>query len=350
MHQEQETPTTPTVLLTGATGFIGSHIAARLLASGYRVRAAVRSTHRASDLLEDLAGAEHLELVEADLQDATTTRGIADGCSYVIHTASPFRVHADDPQVELVDPAVNGTLAVLRAAAEAGSVQRVVVTSSSTAMTDEPAGVVTEADWNTTSTLDRNPYAYSKTQAERAAWSFVEQEEPGFDLITILPVTNLGPSIVPSISQSSELLVNLTDGTYPGVINLDTPIVDVRDTAEAHVLAIETPEASGRYLCAADTLSQRELIEALSELGHDYRYPRLPFDNRIGDFVVGIVARTQPAGIRSYLRTHIGRSARYDSSRITRDLGLVFRPVSETLDGAMADLERWGHLAPRTAA
>src|SRR5687767_556970 len=156
------------ILVTGATGFIASHVVAQLLAKDHRVRATVRSKKKAKEmaLLEALPGArERLEIVEADLVAEGSFDAACVGVHAVIHTASPYVLDAEDPQRDLVDPAVKGTLNVLRAAKKTASVKRVVVTSSMAAITDEPESdhVLTEADWNEKSSLDRNPYYYSKT-------------------------------------------------------------------------------------------------------------------------------------------------------------------------------------------
>lgn len=161
-------------------------------------------------------------------------------CRSVIHTASPYVIDVEDPQRDLVDPAVNGTLSVLRSAAKAG-VERVVLTSSMAAISDEPRDdqVFTEADWNEQSSLKRNPYYFSKAEAERAAWAFVEEEAPSFDLVVINPYMVLGPSLGPSLNTTNQLFRDVLTGVYPGIMSLSWGFVDVRDVARAHVLAME---------------------------------------------------------------------------------------------------------------
>ena len=188
--------TTAPVLVTGASGFIATHLIEQLLGKGYAVRGTVRSPEkaRAQGYLTSLAGAENLELVAADLMTDGAFDAAVEGCEYVMHTASPYVVTVDDPQRDLVDPAVKGTRSVLSACHSSPSVRRVVLTSSMAAITDEPDGrVLSEDDWNTESSLTRNPYYYSKTMAERAAWRFIEDESPHFDLVVINPVLVLGP-------------------------------------------------------------------------------------------------------------------------------------------------------------
>ena len=335
------------VLVTGATGFIASHTIADLLAHGYDVRGTVRSRERAlrEAALARIPGAERLELVEADLNDAASFEAPARGCEAVLHIASPYAINVKDPQRDLVDPAVNGTGAVLAAAAKAG-VRRVVLTSSMAAITDEPPAdhALTEADWNEKSSLARNPYYFSKTQAERAAWRFMEEAKPGFDLVVVNPFLVIGPSFTRSLNESNRMLAGMTKGVYPGVLALTWGFVDVRDVARAHVLALETPSAKGRYLCAGDILTMRETVAALRAALPQARLPRLPLDNFLGTAIVKLASYSQPAGVGSYLRSHIGRRLRYDNGKIRRELGLTFRPARAAIADAVADLVKWGHI------
>lgn len=341
------------VLVTGASGFVASRIVEQLLAEGHRVRGTVRSLGREKELapLRGLPhAAERLELVEADLLVPGSFDAAARGCEHVIHTASPYALDVEDPQRDLVEPAVEGTRNVLGAAAAAG-VRRVVLTSSMAAVTDEPDGdhVLTEADWNDRSSLTRNPYYLSKALAERAAWAM--SAEAGLDLVVVNPFLVIGPSIAPTLNPSNQLFVDLLTGTYPGIMNLTWGFVDVRDVARAHVLAMTTPSASGRYLCAGETISMRAVVELLVEhgWGEGYRLPRLGMDCGVGDFAVRLSSYLQPRGVGSYLRTHVGRVPRYDTGKIQRELGLEFRPVRASILDTLGDLSRAGHLPARAA-
>ena len=344
------------VLVTGASGFIASHIVGQLLARGYRVRGTVRSLKKEKDLapLRALPGAdERLELVEADLLTPGAYDGPAAGCEYVLHTASPYTLEAKDPQRDLVDPAVGGTRHVLAACKRAGTVKRVVLTSSMAAITDEPEGdhVLTEDDWNDKSTLDRNPYYLSKTLAERAAWAFVDEEAPPFDLVVINPFLVIGPSVGPGLNTSNQLFVDLLAGTYPGVMSLTFAFVDVRDVADAHVRAMETPSARGRYICAGAAVPMRELVQIVSDAGWGpgHKLPQLGMDCAAGDFAVKLSSYLQPKGVGTYLRTHVGRVPRYDTSKIERELGISFRPPAESIRAALDDMARWGHVSEKQA-
>jgi dihydroflavonol-4-reductase len=341
---------TRTVLVTGATGFLGSRLVADLLAAGYTVRGTVRSLDRSESYAHLLAlpGADRLTLVEADLLDAASFTAAVAGITDVMHTASPYVLDVADPQRDLVDPAVDGTLNVLSAAAREPSVRRVVLTSSFAAVTDEPDGtrVLTEADWNEKSTLSRNPYYYSKTLAERAAWDFMAVEPRGLDLVVINPFLIIGPALGPVVNTSNQVFVDLTTGTYPGILSLSFGMVDVRDVSAAHIKAMETPTASGRYLCAGDVVTMRDLVATMRDvLPASVTLPTRSLDNAFGTQVVKLASRFQPSGVGSYLRSHLGRTPRYDTARIRRDLGMEFRPAEESIRDAVFDLVQHGHIA-----
>jgi dihydroflavonol-4-reductase len=340
------------VCVTGATGFVASWLVRELLERGVAVRGTVRRI-AAADHLRSLPGAaERLELVEADLTSPDSFAPAVRGCAAVFHTASPYVIQVDDPQRDLVDPAVNGTLGVLRACTGASEVVRVVLTSSMAAVTDEPdaSRVLTEADWNEKSTLQRNPYYLSKTMAERAAWTFVERERPGFDLVVMNPFMIMGPSLAPGLNVSNKIIADLVNGVYPGILSLTWGIVDVRDVAHAHVRAAEVPAARGRYLLVQEpAVSMRTVVGWLREAGYGdgTKLPSRAMDNALGNLLVRLNSYVQPAGVGSYLRTHIGRVPRYDTTKARQELGITLRPTRETVLDTARDLERQGHIARR---
>jgi dihydroflavonol-4-reductase len=334
------------VCVTGASGFIAAHIVRDLLAGGYRVRGTVRNPDRKADLtfLTALPGAaERLELVKGDLLEAKGWDAAVAGCEYVMHTASPYQVDVKDPQRDLVDPAVRGTRHVLDACLWAG-VKRVVLTSSMAAITDEPdrRHVLTEADWNTKSTLDRNPYYFSKVLAEREAWKMVNEEKAPFELVVINPFMVIGPSLSAAKNTSTQLFVDLARGVYPGILSLTWGFVDVRDVSEAHVRAIETPSASGRYLCAGERLSMREVLGLMREIGVRGKLPTFGLDNAAGTALVKLLSWFQPKGAGSYLRSHLGKIPVYDNGKIRRELGLEFLPAQTSIRDTIDDLRRRG--------
>jgi dihydroflavonol-4-reductase len=338
------------LLVSGASGYIAGHVAEQLLAAGHSVIGTVRDPNdkgKNGHLLA-MPGADRLTLVAADLNDPDPFTAHAD-VDVIMHLASPYSLNLKDAQRDLVDPAVQGTLSMMRAAAANPRVKRVVLTSSMAAVTDSPDGrILTDADWNTSSSLTRNPYYYSKTLAERAAWAFMDRERPGFDLVVINPFLVIGPSHTRAINTSPQTLVDLFKGTYPAVLDLTWGFVDVRDVAAAHVAAMDKPEAKGRYLCVAANMSMAETIALMRAEGYAGKLPKLDLSGRFGTALMKLASYTQPKGVGSYLRTHLGRVPRYDAARLTRELGISYRPVAQSLKDTLADLAKWGHIAPAT--
>lgn len=343
------------VVVTGVTGYVGAEVARQLLDRGYKVRGTTRNIDKArkDGFVTALEGAEaRLELVEADLLVEGSFDAALVGSEYVMHVASPYFLEAGDPQRDLVDPAVNGTLGVLRAALATPTVKRVVLTSSIAASLGRPKPhAITEADWNEASNLESGPYAYSKRLAEEAAWAFMEKHTPHFDLVAINPSAVIGPSVVPRFNTSSLLLAALTNGTTPGIVDLPFAYVDIRDTGRAHVAAMETASASGRYLCHAATVTMRQVVDVMEDMGlrDRFKIPKLALDNRIGNGVARFAALFQPKQTRRFVQDYLGKTISVDTSKIRRELGMTFRPIDETLRSAIADVEKWGHLGQMVA-
>lgn len=345
------------VLISGATGFIGSHTVAALLEAGYAVTGTVRRPDEPGTVahLKALPGAgERLELVQADLTTAGAFDPYTPHADYVIHMASPFQLVVKDPARDLVEPAVRGTHSMLEACLKSDRVKRVVQTSSMAAITDEPDGsrVLTEADWNEKSSLTRNPYYFSKTRAERAAWDFVAEHEPAWNLVVINPFLVLGPSMTAAVNESPKVLADLMGGAYPAIMDLTLGFVDVRDVAAAHVAALKAERAEGRYICAGETLHLREVVALLRENGYAHtRLPKMGLDSPLGNKLAWLASFTQPRWVGTYLRSHLGRVPRYDNRKIQADLGINFRPARDSILETCADLAKWGHVpAAREAA
>jgi nucleoside-diphosphate-sugar epimerase len=260
------------VLVTGGSGFIGSHTILQLLALGHQVRTTVRSLNREGDvraMLENggaLPG-DQLQFIAADLEkDAGWPEAVA-GCDYVLHVASPFPQTIPKHEDELIVPAREGTLRVLRAARNAG-VKRVVLTSSFAAIGyGQPAQQTPfdETNWTDPNGEDVRAYVKSKTLAERAAWDFIANEGRHVELSVVNPVGVFGPVLGPDYSTSILLVQRLMDGAMPGCPRLCFGVVDVRDVADLHIRAMTHPAAKGeRFLAvASDFLSILEIAKIL---------------------------------------------------------------------------------------
>jgi len=225
----------------------------------------------------------------------------------------------------------------------------VVFTSSIAAITDEPESskVFTEKDWNTMSSLERHPYQYSKTLAERAAWDFIMQKKPPFDLVVINPFMVVGPSLSPQLNTTNRIIRDIMTGVYPGIMDINWGFVDVRDVAKAHILAITTSSASGRYLCSGEAMHMRDLVALLKSSGFgNYALPKLDLSGKAGTLLMKLLSFTQPKDTGTYIRTNVGRTFRYDNAKIKRELGLSFMDVKESIIEAVKDMEKWGHLTP----
>ena len=258
------------VLVTGGSGFVGSHCLVAALREGFRVRTTVRSPARAGAVraLVTAGGQDGgaVEFFTADLtSDAGWTEAVA-GVDYVLHVASPFPVGVPSDPAELIVPAREGALRVLRAAADAG-VKRVVQTSSFAAIGygHAPRALpFTELDWTDLSgARPVAPYPTSKTLAERAAWDFAARH-PSLELATVNPVAIFGPPLGHDTGTSLEMVKRLLSGV-PGVPDLSFGIVDVRDVADLHLLAMTRPDAAGeRFLATSgDFMSALEMARVL---------------------------------------------------------------------------------------
>ncbi len=264
------------VLVTGGTGFIGAHCLVQLLAAGHETRATVRDLKRESDVRATLrqGGAgevgERLTLFRADLNADAGWAEAAAGCDFVLHVASPFPSRAPKDENDLIAPARDGALRVLNAARDAG-VKRVVLTSSFAAIgygaPKDRTSAFTEKDWTNLNDPTVQPYAKSKTIAERAAWDFIAREGRGLELAVINPVFVFGPVLGPDTSPSILLVRRLMDGSLPGCPDLTLGAVDVRDVADLHLRCMTDPAARGeRFLAVSgDFVSMREIARMLKE-------------------------------------------------------------------------------------
>ncbi|XAR63468.1 Cinnamyl-alcohol dehydrogenase [Bertholletia excelsa] len=274
------------VCVTGASGYIASWVVKLLLDRGYTVKATVRSLNdpKKTEHLLSLDGAsERLRLFEANLLEEGSFDLAVDGCEGVFHTASPVLLSVNNPQAELIDPAVKGTLNVLRSCAKVPSVKRVVITSSmaSVMVNRRPINpdVVMDETWFSDPAFceeTKNWYALSKTLAEDAAWKFAQ--ENGLDLVSINPGFVIGPLLQPTLNLTSEGILNLIRNGTEVFSNSIYRYVDVRDVAYAHIQAFEVPSASGRYCLVEKVTYSSEALKILHKL-----YPNLNLPKREDD-------------------------------------------------------------------
>ena len=268
------------VLVTGASGYLGLHCVAQLLAQGYLVKGTVRSLSREAEIRESLSKAnishENLSLLEADLADDAGWKDATDNCDYVLHVASPFFIGEPKDPEHWINMASDGTLRVLRAASEAG-VKKVVLTSSCGAITENTskAESFSENDWTDPALARVSTYFKSKTMAELAAWAFVSSagENSKMALTVINPSMIVGPSLSDDLGVSNDIIKRMIDGSTPVTIALHFGYVDVRDVAEAHVLAMQNDHSDGERLI----VSEREMwLKDVAKLLRKNGYKKAP--------------------------------------------------------------------------
>ncbi len=338
--------TSAPVLVTGATGYLAGWLVKRLLDEGFTVHGAVRDPSNPTKVahLQKLSetSAGTLKLFKADLLHPGSYGQAMGDCKVVFHMASPFTTRFSDAKRDLVDPAVKGTRNVLSSVNETASVERVVVTSSCAAIYGDnsdvakaPGGVLTEEIWNTSSSLSHQPYSYSKTEAEKAAWETAEAQDR-WSLVTINPSLILGPGVAGAqVSESFNIVKQLGDGTMQaGVPAFEIGMVDVRDVAEAHLRAGFIDSAEGRHIVSHQTKS-------LLELGQDLREAfgrRWPFPTRLlPNWLVWIAGPlANKAFTRRMVEENMGHPWRADNSKSKSALGLTYRPI----DAAVREMFR----------
>ncbi|XP_022742999.1 cinnamoyl-CoA reductase 1-like isoform X2 [Durio zibethinus] len=286
------------VCVTGASGYIASWLVKFLLQHGYTVKATVRdpSDPKKSEHLLALDGAkERLHLFKAELLDEGAFDSLVDGCIGVFHTASPCYFNVKDPQAEMIDPAVKGTLNVLRSCAKVPSIKRVVITSSLAAVVfnGRPLGpdVVVDETWFSDPTFCEKSklwYMLSKTLAEEAAWKYTK--ENGIDMVSINPAFTIGPLLRPMVNTSVEIILKLIEGLRH-IPNTTYRLIDVRDVANAHVLAFENSSACGRYILVERVIHCSEVVQALRELYPDLSLPEKCAEEELGGMPVFQVSK-----------------------------------------------------------
>ena len=323
-----------TVLVTGGTGFVGSHAVRQLLDNGHHVRTTVRSPVRERDVRDMMAreGIEsgtRLSCVVADLGADAGWDAAVSGCEYVLHVASPLSTTASAREEDVVGQARDGTLRVLRASRDAG-VKRVVVTSSCGAvyyghpLRAEPFD---ESSWTIVNDA-LTSYVKSKAIAERAAWDFLAREGGALEMSVINPVGIFGPMLGPGQESSGRIIARLLNG-MPGCPRIYFTVVDVRDVVDLHLRAMTHPAANGqRFIAAAgDCLSMLDIARML-RAGLGDRARRVP-RRQLPDWIVRLAATRSPE-LRVLLPL-IGAIRHVSTEKARRLLGWTPRPAEEAI-------------------
>ena len=333
--------------VTGASGFIGSHVVANLLARGRKVRATVRDADdpiRVDHLkgLEIVEGGS-LEIVEMDLFDEPSVHAAIAGCTDLIHTAAAVRISAKDPQRQIVDPSVVGTQNVISAIDAAGTVERFVHTSSTAAirpMKWKDGQTLTTETWADDATLEDNPYGLAKVLAERIVR---EWHSDGGDrkprMVTIHPSVVFGPPMSKiHLRGSLSFLDALVKRKVPLLIPIQINIVDVRDVAEAHVRGLTMGKNAGRYLTVSGDMQFSEISRVLRE-----GYPSLKTPRFTVPYLVALLAGPlfDKRITRSWARQHLRRKLFWDATPAERELGMTWKGARESiLDSVPGMLEK----------
>jgi len=325
--------TTHTVLVSGATGFVGLHTVIQLLQEGHTVRGTLRSPKREAEVCESVArhvdANDRLSLHQCDLTSDEGWDNAIAGCDYVLHVASPFIIGTPKHEDELIIPARDGALRVLKAAAKAG-VKRTVLTSSVAAISAghdrDTKHIFNEDDWSVIDSPETGAYEKSKTIAERAAWDFVKSDGAGMELAVINPGAILGPILNSDSGTSGEIVRQLMTRAMPACPRVGFACVDVRDVASAHLAAMTMPDAAGkRFICAIEFAWFSDIAKILDERFSKDGY-KIP-TGELPNFVPRIMQHFNP--VLKQIVPNLGKRRDYDNARIKSVLDWQPRSLEE---------------------
>jgi dihydroflavonol-4-reductase len=331
------------VLVTGASGFIAKHCIAELIRQGFSVQATLRDLSREEETRRAIgnagATASELTFLPADLLRDDGWDKAMEGCTYVLHLASPFPLKNPRDPEEVIRPAREGAVRVLKAATKAG-IKRVVLTSSIVAITlpwpEASLGhVFDETDWTNPNRPDVTSYVVSKTLAERAAWDFVQSTPGAPELVVVNPAFVLGPAPDADLSTSHEVIRLMGQGAYPAAPKIGFPISDVRDVAVTHVLAMTHPKAAGqRFLSANGFLRLIEVGQLIKQALPDLakKVPR----GELPDIAVRALALVD-VRLKAVL-PDLGFPRPVSNAKAQDILGQTFRSPQEAVTSAAASL------------
>ncbi|KAH9503821.1 hypothetical protein Btru_063923 [Bulinus truncatus] len=335
MSESTEVTSDMLVLVTGASGYVATHLVKLLQESGYRVRGTVRSLKdekKVKHLYNLCPSAKHrLELVEADLLLAESWTNAVKGCHYIHHVASPFPIVEPRDENELIKPAVDGTLNVLKAAAENGIVKRVVLTSSVAAVAACGGNSIpyNEQNWADDKASGTLAYSKSKIRAERAAWDFVKSlpDAKNFELSVVNPTLVVGPVLHGSSGSSTDIIKRLMEHQMPACPKFNFGVIDVRDVAKAHIKCMTLDEAQGhRHILCSGNLWLSDIAKILDKEFRSQGY-NIP-TGELPNFVVtlaGIFDKSIKSG-----KALASKVTLLDNSRMKNILGITPIPIEQT--------------------
>lgn len=336
MHIDTSKP----VLVTGATGYVAGWVVYKLLEKGLTVHCAVRDPDNQEKLKYLLESEQNLPgkiiFFKTDLLEQGSYAEAMQGCQVVFHTASPFTINVKDPQKDLVDPAVLGTRNVLEQANQIPSVTRIVLTSSVASVhgdnadvADAPNNILTEEQWNTSSSLDHQAYSYSKVLAEKEGWKICNQQSQ-WDMVTINPSLVIGPGLNPKgTSESFRVIKQIVNGTMrTGAANWEFGMVDVRDVAEAHIQAAFRPEAKGRYIICNEVKNFLDIANALRPK-YGKKLP-MPTSNLPKAMIWLFGPFLSPGLTRKMISKNIDIPLKLDNSKAIKELELNYIPFAKS--------------------
>lgn len=342
------------VLVTGATGYVAGRLVERLLKDGITVHAAVRNPEDENKLkyLNEIAANSPgtIRYFKSDLLTDGSYDEAMGGCELVYHTASPFVRNVDDPMKDLVEPAKLGTRNVLESANRTSSVKRVVVTSSCAAIIgdgydakDLPGNKVDESMWNETSSLEHQPYSFSKTEAEKEAWKIADAQN-NWQLVTVNPSFVVGPGINPhGTSESFAIMKQVGKGDFKmGAPDYRLGFVDVRDLAEGHYRAGFTPAAEGRYIVSGHDSGFGEIAGMIKDT-----HPNYPISTRkIPKWLIWLIAPS--VGMtRQEVKLNVGYGWGANNQKSVQELGMNYRPLKGTITEFFDQLVEAGEIQRR---
>lgn len=332
------------VLLTGITGFVGSHTAIQLLEKGYQIIGTLRDMKRANSIKKVIAQhtskIDKLTFAEADIQSEDVWQKLMVGVDYVQHIASPFPKIMPKDENDLIIPARQGNINILSAASACG-VKRVVITSSTAAISygqpkEGRRRTFDETDWtNLESGIDIAPYLKSKTLAEKAAWNFMKTDNSGLELSVVCPGLILGPLLEEDFSASANVVIKLLDGSMPAVPQIGFDMVDVRSIASLLILAMEQPKARNqRYIGSSGSMTFVDMAGILKKV-----YPKINVPSRqLPDFMVRILSLFDPT-IKPIL-LDLGTERKMNNSKAINELGWKpIKPENTIVESAASILQ-----------